>query len=95
MEKAAATYVGLEDPKALRASKNARNSRFGMPLGLIKVDERIQKECLQPKSDYVCSIGSCLRLAVGAFSAQNYRLPPHIIVLPWKKNRMRTHGRRL
>lgn len=69
LEKVAATCVGPENPKARKASKHARDSRFGMPLGLIKVSERIQKECFYAESDYVRPLGFCLGLAVGALSA--------------------------
>lgn len=48
LEKMAAKYVGPEDPKILESSKHVRTSRFGMPLGLDKVAQRIQKECFYP-----------------------------------------------
>lgn len=89
LEMMAATYVDPENPKALEASKHARTSRFGMPLDLIKVAERIQNECFYPESDFVGTLGFCLRLSDGALSEQKHRFPLHLMAVLWKKNHMR------
>lgn len=86
-EKVAAKYVGPEDPLALSVSKSARTSQFGMPLGLIKIADRMQNKCFAAESDYVGPIGFYFKLAVSGLSAQNHHLSLHFLAVPWKKDR--------
>lgn len=59
-----------------------------MPLGVIKISEKILKRCVFAESDYSGPLGFCEKLTVGAFSMRNHRFPLHFLAVPWKKDKM-------
>lgn len=60
-----------------------------MPLGVVKIAEKIQTKCFFAERDFSGPLGFCEKLAVWVFSAWNRRFPLNFMAFPWKKDKMR------